>query len=212
MRRKTCIGILGGLTRADEATTACPWRVPREVNSGAETGFPLFAKSGKWYNIGMEENLYWKVCEALDNEKRMELMRYLIADRNEFPCVGEIVEKFGLGLAATSAYLKKLLDVGLVSSKREERRVYYRAYATTEEGERTVLSLRAFFETEPSHERMLEVSRYIHALSHYRRHAIIRLLNENPGMEVEEIAIGPTCRGLLSSGFLRNSARRGSLI
>ena len=136
----------------------------------------------------MEENLYWKVCEALDNEKRMELMRYLLADRKEFPCVIEIAEKFDLGIAATSAYLKKLLDVGLVSSKRLERRIYYRAYATTAEGERTVSSLRRFFETKPSRERILQVGKYIHVLSHYRRHAIIRLLNENPGMEVEEIS------------------------
>ena len=136
----------------------------------------------------MEDNQYWKVCEAMDNEKRLELMRYLIADRKEFPCVIEIAEKFGLGLAATSAYLKKLLDVGLVSSKREERRIYYRAYATTAEGERTVSSLRMFFGTKPSRERILQVAKYVRALSHYRRHAIVRLLNENPEMDVEEIS------------------------
>ena len=135
----------------------------------------------------MGENLYWKVCEALDNEKRMELMRYLLADRKEFPCVIEIAEKFKLGIAATSVYLKKMLDVGLVSSKREERRIYYRAFATTAEGERTVESLRMFFESKPSRDRMSQVTTYIHALSHYRRHAVIRLLNENPGMDVEEI-------------------------
>ena len=135
----------------------------------------------------MGENQYWKVCEALDNEKRMELMRYLLADRKEFPCVIEIAEKFNLGLAATSVYLKKLLDAGLATSKRSERRIYYRAYATTEEGERTVSSLQEFFEAKPSSERISQVAKYIHALSHYRRHAIIRLLNENPGMEVEEI-------------------------
>ncbi len=135
----------------------------------------------------MGENQYWRVCEALDNEKRIELMRYLLADRKEFPCVIEIAEKFNLGLAATSVYLKKLLDVGLVSSKREERRIYYRAFATTAEGERTVASLRMFFESRPSRDRILQVATYIHALSHYRRHAVIRLLNENPGMEVEEI-------------------------
>ena len=135
----------------------------------------------------MGENQYWKVCEALDNEKRMELMRYLLADRKEFLCVIEIAEKFSLGLAATSVYLKKLLDVGLVSSRREERRIYYRAFATTAEGDRTVDALRIFFESKPSQDRMLQVAEYVHALSHYRRHAVIRLLNENPGMEVEEI-------------------------
>ena len=103
----------------------------------------------------MAENQYWKVCEALDNEKRMELMRYLLADRKEFPCVIEIAAKFNLGLAATSVYLKKLLDVGLVSSKREERRIYYRAFATTVEGVRTVDALRMSFELKPSQERML---------------------------------------------------------
>ena len=135
----------------------------------------------------MEENEFWRVCETLDNEKRMALLRYLLADRKEFPCVIEIAEKFGLGLAATSAYLKKLQDVGLVASKREERRIYYRAYATTPEGERVVSAFRTFFETNPSGERMLSLMGYVRALSHYRRHAIIRLLNDMPGLDVEEI-------------------------
>ena len=135
----------------------------------------------------MGENEFWRVCEALDNEKRMKLLRYLLADRKEFPCVIEIAEKFGLGLAATSVYLKKLQDVGLVASKREERRIYYRAYATTQEGERVVSALQAFFETKPSRERMLSLMGYIRALSHYRRHAIIRLLNDMPGLDMDEI-------------------------
>ena len=149
--------------------------------------FPLFAKSGKCYTDDMGENEFWRVCEALDNEKRMALLRYLLADRKEFPCVIEIAEKFDLGLAATSVYLKKLQDVGLVASKREERRIYYRAYATTPEGERVVSALQAFFETKPSRERMLSLMGYIRALSHYRRHAIIRLLNDMPGLDMDEI-------------------------
>ena len=135
----------------------------------------------------MGENEFWRVCEALDNEKRMALLRYLLADRKEFPCVIEIAEKFGLGLAATSAYLKKMLDVGLVASKREERRIYYRAYATTQEGERVVSALQALFETNPMRERMVSLMGYIRMLSHYRRHAVIRLLNEMPGLDMEEI-------------------------
>ena len=135
----------------------------------------------------MGENEFWRVCEALDNEKRMALLRYLLADRKEFPCVIEIAEKFDLGLAATSAYLKKMLDVGLVASKREERRIYYRAYATTPEGERVVAALQAFFETNPPRERMLSLMGYVRALSHYRRHAVIRLLNDMPGLDMEEI-------------------------
>ena len=135
----------------------------------------------------MGENEFWRVCEALDNEKRMKLLRYLLADRKEFPCVIEIAEKFDLGLAATSVYLKKLQDVGLVASKREERRIYYRAYATTPEGERAVSALQSFFEANPPRERMLSLMGYIRALSHYRRHATIRLLNDMPGLDMEEI-------------------------
>lgn len=135
----------------------------------------------------MNKNEFWKVCEALDNEKRLELMRYLIADRVEFPCVIEIAEKFKIGIAATSSYLKKLLDAGLVSSKRNERRVYYRAYATTADGERVVDALRAFFESRPSRERMLRFTTCVRALSHYRRHAVVRLLNEMPGLDAVEI-------------------------
>ena len=49
-------------------------------------------------------------------------------------------------------------------------------------------ALRAFFEGNPSRERMLRLMAYVRVLSHYRRNAIIRLLNETPGIEVEEIA------------------------
>ena len=131
---------------------------------------------------------FWKTCETLDSNVRLDLLRYLIFDKNEFPCVFEIAESFDMCVSAVSAYLKKMCDVGLVSSKREERRVYYRAFATNQTGAQTVKALADFFTEQPSQERIDRLAKCIRALSHYRRNAVVNLLHRNPGMDVNEIS------------------------
>ena len=102
-------------------------------------------------------NGFWKVCEALDCELRIELLRYLIAvEKSEFLCVNELAEKFQVSAAAMSVHLKKLAMVGLIVSKRADRRVYYRAFAATVESERVLASLRKMFESHPKAERFRE--------------------------------------------------------
>ena len=134
-------------------------------------------------------NGFWKVCEALDCELRIELLRYLIAvEKSEFLCVNELAEKFQVSAAAMSVHLKKLAMVGLVVSKRADRRVYYRAFAATAEGERVLASLRRTFQSRPSAERFRKLREYAHALSHPRRHLIVRCLHEEPGLSLAELA------------------------
>jgi len=138
----------------------------------------------------MNENGFWKVCEALDCEQRLELLRYLLSvEKTEFPCVNELAERFKLSSATISVHLKKLSTVGLVSSKRADRRVYYRAFATTPEGERVLNALGSFFETRPNKARMRDLLVYIHALSHLRRHAIVRCLAAKSGLDMKALAV-----------------------
>ena len=134
-------------------------------------------------------NGFWKVCEALDCELRIELLRYLIAvEKSEFLCVNELAEKFQVSAAAMSVHLKKLATVGLVVSKRVDRRVYYRAFAATAEDERVLVSLRRMFESRPNARRVSGLRDYAHALSHPRRHLIVRCLHEEPGLSLAELA------------------------
>lgn len=138
----------------------------------------------------MDGNGFWKVCEALDCKLRIELLRYLSAvEKTEFPCVNELAEKFQVSAAAMSIHLKKLAMVGLVVSKRVDRRVYYRAFAATAEGERVLASLQRTFESHPNEARFRELRECAHALSHPRRHLIVRCLHAEPGLSLAELAL-----------------------
>jgi len=139
---------------------------------------------------GMSENGFWKVCEALDCELRIELLRYLLeVETTEFPCVNELAEKFAVSSAAMSVHLKKLSLAGLVVSKRADRRVYYRAFATTGDGARVIGSLRACFALRPDALRLKRLREYAHALSHLRRHVIVRCLYAEPGLSLSELSV-----------------------
>jgi len=147
-------------------------------------------------------NEFWKVCEALDCGLRLELLRHLMAvEATEFPCVNELAELFEVSSAAMSVHLRKLANAGLVSSKRADCRVYYRAFPTTEEGARVIEALRRFFESSPGERRQNDLERYVHALSHGRRNAIVRCLSQNPGLSINELAVHtdmpPTTAGRL---------------
>jgi len=138
----------------------------------------------------MKENGFWKVCEALDCEQRIELLRYLLhVEKTEFPCVNELADRMNLSSATVSVHLKKLSLAGLVASKRADRRVYYRAFATTHDGVRMIEALRALFASGPDMARLQRLREYVHALSHVRRHTIVRCLQKTPGLSVSELAV-----------------------
>ena len=130
------------------------------------------------------------MCEALDCEQRIELLRLLlVGEKTDFPCVNELAERMDLSSATVSVHLKKLAMVGLVMSKRADRRVYYRAFAASGEGERVLESLRTLFLSRPRAERIRRLRDYAHALSHVRRNAIVRCLHECPRLSLKELAV-----------------------
>jgi DNA-binding transcriptional ArsR family regulator len=61
---------------------------------------------------------------AVAEPRRREILNFLALDA-ERP-VGEIVEALGMGQPSVSKHLRVLLEVGLVSSRREGRKVLYR--------------------------------------------------------------------------------------
>ena len=137
----------------------------------------------------MRENEFWKVCEALDNDLRIALLKYLTEiEQTEFPCVNDLAERFRVSSAAMSVHLKKLAQSGLVSSQQADRRAYYRAFATTSTGRTVMDAMRKCFATLPDAERLRNFREYAHALSHRRRNAIVRYLHAKPGTAVSEIA------------------------
>jgi len=147
-----------------------------------------------WYTCFMYDNGFWKVCEALDCVQRIKLLRYLLSvEKTEFPCVSEIAHYFYISCAATSIHLKQLANAGLVVSKRSDRRVYYRAFAANPTAERVLDVVRHFLAAHPdtidNRERLFAFLAYVRALSHPRRHAIIRCLAAEPGLDIKTLAV-----------------------
>ena len=136
----------------------------------------------------MMENDFWKVCAALDNPKRLALLKLLIESPTDYPCVGEIAEKVGLSVGVTSLYLKQLREAGLVSSACADRRIYYRAFPTDARGETVVSAFRRFFAEHPTTTRLFDLLEVIRALAHRRRNAYLRFLSAKPGCGVRETA------------------------
>ena len=141
-------------------------------------------------------NEFWKVCAALDNEVRIDLLRYLLMEEGKAKagqlCVIEIADHFNrlrtIGLSVVSQYLKKLREAGLVCCQRSDKRIYYRAFAATDEGRTLNAAFRTFFEARPSRKRIVDLIEYLHALSHERRTAIVRHLAAHPHDSLEGIA------------------------
>ena len=136
----------------------------------------------------MMKNDFWKVCAALDNPKRLALLKLLIESPSDYPCVGEIAEKVGLSIGVTSLYLKQLREAGLVSSACADRRIYYRAFPTDVRGETVVSTFRRFFAERPTETRLFDLLQVVRALAHRRRNAYLRFLSVKPGCGVRETA------------------------
>lgn len=136
-------------------------------------------------------NEFWKVCAALDNRVRIAILRHVMkANGND--CVIEVADDFAnelhVGLSVVSQYLKKLREAGLITCQRADKRVFYRAFASTKEGRSVNAAFSEFFEARPSQERISRLVAYVHALSHERRNAIVRFLAANPGENLETIS------------------------
>ena len=62
------------------------------------------------------------------------------------------------------------------------------AFPTTPEGARVIEALRSLFSGRPTESRKNRLLEYAHALSHYRRHAIVRCLHATPGLPLKDLS------------------------
>lgn len=136
----------------------------------------------------MWENDFWKVCAALDNPKRLALLRLLVESEPERPCVIEIAERMDLSVGMASLYLKQLREAGLVSSACADRRVHYRAFPADARGELVVKAFRRLFAAQPDERRLFELLEVVRALAHRRRNACLRFLARHRGCGLLEAA------------------------
>ncbi len=131
----------------------------------------------------MNGNTFWKVCAALDNPTRIEILRLLIESK-DYPCVSEIADELDISIPVASLYLKQLREVHLISCKRTDKRMYYRAFPEGDVGETVIGVFKEFFRTSPSQERIEELLKYVQALSHPRRSLFIGYFNDHPGADI----------------------------
>ena len=70
-----------------------------------------------------------KSLRTIGDDKRLEMFCYLI--KNKKACVSEIAVVHKISVAITSHHLKKLLEIGLVESKKNGKEVCYSISKTT---------------------------------------------------------------------------------
>lgn len=131
----------------------------------------------------MDNNTFWKVCAALDNLTRIEMLR-LLMETKDYPCVSEIADELDISIPVASLYLKQLREVHLISCKRADKRMYYRAFPEGDVGEAVIDAFKEFFKTAPSQKRIEELLVYVHALSHPRRNLFIRYFSDHPKADI----------------------------
>jgi DNA-binding transcriptional ArsR family regulator len=79
-----------------------------------------------------------KIFKALANEKRLQIMLWILSPRDHFPpqqdgdlvrdgvCVGFITNKIGLSQPTVTSHMKILAEAGLVTSKQIKNWVFYK--------------------------------------------------------------------------------------
>ena len=81
------------------------------------------------------------ILKALANEKRLQIMMWIISPRDHFPpqrdgdlvedgvCVGFIIDKIGLSQPTVTSHMKVLEQAGLVSAGQIKNWVFYKPWA-----------------------------------------------------------------------------------
>lgn len=79
-----------------------------------------------------------KIFKALANEKRLQIMLWILSPSDHFPpqqdgdlvrdgvCVGFITNKIGLSQPTVTSHMKTLAEAGLVTSKQIKNWVFYK--------------------------------------------------------------------------------------
>ena len=72
----------------------------------------------------MDVNGLKRIFKALGNETRLRMLHSLICGKEL--CVNEIAEGIGMKPQAISNQLQKMVDLGIVGSRRDGNNIYYR--------------------------------------------------------------------------------------
>lgn len=130
---------------------------------------------------------FWQVCAALDNPNRLRLLDVLTI--NTPRCVTELSAYHDIGVTVISRYIRALDDVGFLTVEWRDRKAYYRTSPQNPAAAEILKVLGPFFNQYASdRSRVARLLKYIHALSHPRRAAIVRYLHRNPGVSSEGIS------------------------
>ena len=129
---------------------------------------------------GLNENprSLWKICRALSNPLRLELMRIVYTKEND-NFENQIVMMVVARQAIFRAYLNMLVGAGLIGVERDRIKVYSKLWSRHRGTEELCRVLNDHF-TECGKDWQLEIIRRIRPFSHFNRLAIIGRLMTGP--------------------------------
>lgn len=130
---------------------------------------------------------FWKVCEALDNPRRLRLLDVLTVNRPR--CVSELAWYHGIATPLISRDISALDGAGFLAVEWRNRKAYYRTSPQNNTAAEILDALFNFFNRHASDsERVAKLLKYIHALSHPRRAAIVRFVWLSPEASINQIS------------------------
>lgn len=136
----------------------------------------------------------WRTCRAIACDSRLKLLWALFREKEL--CVSDAAGCIGMGDAQASIQLRALNARGLISSRREKMRVYYRpeANAAVDFAPQLLEGLQTCYVRRMAHETVI---RQATAFTHGRRIEIVRALDRAP-MDWNDLA---TATGMSDSSL-----------
>lgn len=155
----------------------------------------------------------WRTCRVLACETRLEMLR-LLFEKGEL-CVSDMAAQTGVSAHNASTQLRALNARGLITPRRENQKVIYRAEANEELSAAPALlkEVRAAFDKKT---RAKTIFRICTAFTHQRRIELVRTLTSGPqdtGELLEKTGMSTSALWghldkLSSRGFVREKAGR----
>lgn len=156
--------------------------------------------------MGQLQPTLWRTCRVLACETRLEML-WLLFEKREL-CVSELAELTGTTAHNASTQLRALNARGLISPRREKRRVLYRAEASAETAAAPVLleALRTAFTKKTPIRKIFHICT---AFTHPRRIEIVRSLTKAPQQTFGEMLEGTGMSSSALANHLEKLSRRG---
>ncbi len=147
----------------------------------------------------------WRTCRVIASETRLKLLWQLF-ETGEL-CVQELVERTGISRPNASNQLRALNARGLITPRREDMRVIYRAEANTEIGfaEPLLTTLRTCFDCSMTFKTIIQQAT---AFTHERRIEIVRAL-DGKKLQFHELLEATALSSAALSRHLRKLEDRG---